>query len=420
MSKDGLTPQEYIRQCYQQGAPVREIAQTLGITRDAVKNRAARDPLCPPHKGFFDNVIIRPEAHLQGDIPMRDPTQAELSRLREICAERGLPFDLWTIWWDKTKDASICFRNKEQLDLMEEQFRGFLKRLEKAPPKIKKSPAPTKTLGIPANFDVHIGKHCELIRTGREYTTDIAVSRVLQGLHDQERELDFYDVSDILLPLGNDIVHVDNNNNTSTRGTPQDAESSVESQMQNAAELYIRLVEHYAQKRTVWLTHTNSNHDRVAGWSVSQMIAHRFHNDPRVKWTNDGMSQQHRKYFVFGDNLIVFHHGEAKEEKLMGLIENEARLALAQTKRTYVYQGHTHHKTLSRRGINTENIEKDYSALTVVKAGTGAENRLYVETVRSPSEPDAWHSESGYVNLPAVEMFIHDERSQRHRLTHWF
>ena len=71
--------------------------------------------------------------------------------------------------------------------------------------------------------------------------------------------------------------------------------------------------------------------------------------------------------------------------------------------------------------MNTEvGVEKDHAALTVIKSGGKAENLLHVETVRSPSEPDNWHSEQIYLNLPAVETFIHTEQSQKYRMTYWF
>lgn len=351
----------------------------------------------------------------------REPTYAELSAFQRHCEENGLPFDNWRAFWHKTKEYSSLFANKaaEQESIDNQEI--FLKRLQKAAPKTKKSPVPTKTLAIPANFDVHIGKHCELIRTGNEYTPDKAVKQVLEGTQALWQLTRPFGVSDILIPLGNDIVHVDSNKYTSTAGTPQDSYGSVESQMYLATEMYIRMIEEFAKNHNVWLCHVHSNHDRVAGWSVSQMVARYFVGHPRVHAANDSMSQQHRKYFVFGNSLIMFHHGESKEEKLLGIIKAEANAAMSQTNRIYCYQGHTHHKTVNKRGLNTEiNSEKDHTALTIIKAGNGAVNQLHVETVRSPSPSDAWHSEKIFSNMPAIEMFLHNQDSQFCRFTHYF
>ena len=352
---------------------------------------------------------------------MRKATQADLDALREHCEQYGLPYDARRLWWHKTKEFSVSFYDAEKAKEDEVKQEQFLNRLAQKAPRVRKKPVPTKNLAIPANFDVHIGKASELARTGRNYTPDIAVSRVLAGLEEQLDDFKHFKVSDVLLPMGNDILHVDNNSNTSTGGTPQDAYGSVESQMLIASEMYIRIIEEYVKKHNVWLLHVHSNHDRVNGWSVSQTVAAYFRNHPRVHAHPNCMNQVHRKYFVFGNSLIVFHHGESKEERLLGAIKQEAGKALAITNRIYCYQGHIHHKTVSKRGMNTEvDLEKDHAGLTIIKAGGKAENLLHVETVRSPSEPDDWHARNLFLNLPAVETFIHTERSQKHRMTYEF
>lgn len=352
---------------------------------------------------------------------MHEPTKADMSRLREICEERGLPFEKWGIWWDKTAEHSIAFYNKEAQEADERAREEFLHRIAKTPPKTRKRPLSTKNLAVFASFDVHIGKASEYVRTGVDYTPVKAVRQVLEGQAALYQMVKPHGVTDILLPMGNDIVHIDNNKSTTTSGTQQDSYGSVESQMMMAAELYIRTIEEWAKTHNVWLCHVHSNHDRVSGWAVSQIVAAYFRNHPRVHAAADSMSQQHRKYFVFGNSLIMFHHGEAKEEKLLGAIKAEANNAFWQSERIYCYQGHTHHKSVNRRGMNTEQgVEKDHIALTVIKSGTGAKNQLHVETVRSPSPADNWHSEQLYLNMPSIEVFLHNERHQFGRFTHEF
>jgi len=360
------------------------------------------------------------DAHLQ-ERTMKKATQADLDALREHCEKHNLPYDHRRLWWHKTQEFSVSFYDAEKEEEDKRHREEFLRRLSRAGPKSKKSPIPSKTLAIFSAYDVHIGKHCQLIRTGNEYTPDKAVNQVLEGQAALFAMTKPFGVTDILFPMGNDIVHTDNNSSTTTSGTHQDTYGSIESQIYLATELYIRLIEQWAKTHNVWLTHTHSNHDRVTGWTVSQMVARYFQHHPRVHAAFDSMSQQHRKYFVFGNSLIMFHHGEAKEEKLLGIIKAEANQALAQTNRVYVYQGHTHHRSNSKRGLNTElNVEKDHSGLTVIKSGNGAVNQMHVETVRSPSPADDWHSRSGYVNMPSIEMFLHNDQHQFCRFTHEF
>lgn len=352
---------------------------------------------------------------------MKEPTREDISRLRQICEERGLPFEKWGIWWDKTKESSIAFYNKEAKEAEERSQQEFLDRIAKVAPKTRKSPVPSKTLAIPANFDVHIGKHCELIRTGNDYTPDKAVKQVLQGQEALFKLTKPFGVTDILLPMGNDVVHVDNNGHSTTSGTAQDAYGSVESQMMLASEMYIRSIEQWAKNHTIWLAHVHSNHDRVAGWSVSQHVAAYFRNHPRVHCHPDSIDQRPMKYFLFGNDLIVFTHGETKQEELLGTIQQEVALVGKPISRIYVYVAHRHHKEINVRGSKLiKNKEKDYNGLTVIKHGQEVKGKVFVEMVRSPSPADSWHGLNGYNNLPAVEMFLHNESSQFARFTHWF
>jgi len=351
---------------------------------------------------------------------MATPTKDDLTRLRQICEERNLPFERWGVYWDKTQESSIAFYNKQAMDNEERRMEALLTRLSVRSPRVSKRSVPTNNLGVVTCFDVHIAKQCEWIRAGAEYNIATAVTRVISAVEEQLDDFKHYKVSDILLPLGNDILHFDNNTQTTTSGTHQDGETSLETAHNSAVELYVRLIEQYAQKHNVWLCHVPSNHDRYSGWAVSKEVSAYFAHNSRVHCSSAGMSQQYRKYFVFGNNLIMFNHGEAKEERLMGAVETEARQAVSQTKRTYVYQGHIHHKTRNSRGYDTEKNEKDYSAITVLKAGGLAQNRFHVETIRTPSEADDWHSQNLFLSPTAVEAFIHTEESQKHRLTTWF
>jgi hypothetical protein len=44
-----------------------------------------------------------------------------------------------------------------------------------------------------------------------------------------------------------------------------------------------------------------------------------------------------------------------------------------------------------------------------------------IETLRTPSEADRWHADNGYMNMPAIEGFIHSkDKGQIARLTHYF
>jgi hypothetical protein len=353
---------------------------------------------------------------------MNEPTRDDLARLRQICEERNLPFDRWGIYWDKTKESSIAFYNKQAAEALKIDQDAFLARIKKVAPAVKAHKKPHLRALIPANFDVHIGKFCEEIRTDRRYTPDEAVRRVLEGHAELYELAKPMGITDVILPLGNDLIHVDNNKYTTTNGTPQDAYGSVESMTMLAVEMYIRVIEQLAKNHHVWLAHVSSNHDRVAGWQTSQIIAARFWNDKRVHFNRNTMANTARKYFIYGRSLIMFQHGDSKVNDVLGTVLAEVRPHISETDFTYCYQGDKHHKMTYHLGEGKiEAKEKDYNGVTVIKSQTGRRHTIHVETVRSPSEADHWHVGGNYINIPAVEAFVHDVNlGQIARFTHWF
>lgn len=339
----------------------------------------------------------------------RQPNAAELAAFERHCQEHGLPIELWRAFWHKTKDYSSYFVNEQAIINDQKAVEDFMARLRSEGPVVRRKKYQHKRLLVPANFDVHIGKLVEKVRTDRTYGSQEAVRRVLEGQAQLYEYAKPMGITDVLLPLGNDIIHVDSNKYTTTNGTPQDVDGSVESMMLLAVEMYVKYIEALTKHHDVWLTHVSSNHDRVSGWAVSQMIANRLWNNKRVHFKKEVLANTPRKYFIYGNNLIMFQHGDSKVDAVIGSIIQEARLALAQTRFTYCYQGDKHHKMVYEQGRGRKGPkEKDHSGVVMIAKGENDGNLVHVETVRSPSEPDAWHTTNNYINVPAVEAFVHD------------
>jgi len=398
-----------------------QVADHFNKPYDRVRKLATERSL----SGFFSGGIIVKERTLTQEANMRDATKTEQTRIERLLEKNGYR-PRWGVAWVHLQDDGIktttLLRNPQEVEQDTNDQEEFLRRIARKAPKVKARELSSENLLILANMDVHIGKSCELVRTNNTYTVDEAVRRVLEGQATLYKRTLSHGITDVLIPLGNDIIHVDNNRASTPSGTPQDVNASAETMMYNAVEMYIRLVESMAKKHNVWLCHVHSNHDRLNGWSVSQMVYRYFQNDPRVHMAVESMNNTPRKYFIYGHNLIMFQHGESKDEAIVGQMMNEARLAVSQTLVSYVYQGDKHHKMTQTRGETVQRFtEKDYNGVTVIKSANGnARNRVKVETVRSPSEADAWHTTQNYNNLPAVECFIHDTNSQWGRFTHWF
>lgn len=366
--------------------------------------------------------IIKQERSLKGETTMREPTKDDLSRLRAICEERNLPFDRWGIYWDKTKESSIAFYNKEAVEAQENRHAEMLVELRKLAPKYKArkiQPKGEHMLVLPQS-DIHVGKWLSSEETGNTYNVQIAVERARQGTAELVAKAKLHGVKQFVVCVGNDILHTDNGK-TTTSGTPQDTDGSFFSMYRAAKFLYISIIEELALHADVLIVHVPSNHDWRTGYTLADAVAERFTYHPNVK---NMITERHRKYIVYGRNLIMFSHGDgAKERDLLHIIATEAGEVWHKCPWRYAYLGHLHHKIRKVQGQVLMQTEKDKIGITeidtTVQALAGQD--LNIEYVRSPSPADGWHDRNAFVNRPAMEAFLHhEEMGQVGRFTQFF
>jgi hypothetical protein len=244
--------------------------------------------------------------------------------------------------------------------------------------------------------DIHIGKICSSFETGEEYNMQIAVKRVREGLHGILNKSVAFNIDKIIFIAGNDILHIDNPKRTTTSGTPQDTDGMWYENFVVAKKLLVEVIETLMTIADVHVVYNPSNHDFMSGFMLLQCVEAWFTNCNQVTFDND---MKHRKYTVYGDNLIGSTHMDgAKQQDLPLLMAHEASLTWHRCKHRYIYGHHIHHKTA-----------KDYMSVCV-------------ETLRSPSGTDSWHHRNGYQHAPkAIEGFIHHpNHGQIARLTHLF
>ena len=305
--------------------------------------------------------------------------------------------------WLKSDKASLAFTNKDYQTKESQEF-NILKDLiiEEAKAfspvyqKIEYTKSADSHLLVLDPADVHVGKLCRAFETGEEYNEQIAVQRVKEGVNGILNKAKGFDIDQIALIIGNDILHTDNPRRTTTSGTPQDTDGMWYDNFLTAKRLYTDLIEQLIQLAPVSVIYNPSNHDYTHGFFLAQLIEAHFRLNDNVTFNVD---LSHRKAFKYYNNLIGTTHGDgAKEANLPILLAQEFSNDWASTKHRYIYTHHVHHKT-----------SKDYIGVTV-------------ESLRSPSSADSWHHRNGYQHSPkAIEGFIHcKEHGQIARLTHLF
>ena len=250
--------------------------------------------------------------------------------------------------------------------------------------------------------DIHIGKYSNEVETGDGYDCETAVLRVLEGVVGLINKSQGFDIDKVLFCIGNDVLHIDNVYNTTTKGTHQDTDGKWWEHYEIALMLYVRVIELLREIAPVDVIHSMSNHDYQSGFHLAHTLKSWFRGAEDIKFD---ISVSHRKYYQYGKNLIGLEHGDgAKMDKLPLLMAQERPTLWSKTKFRYWYLHHIHHK-VKHKWLDA----KDFIGVTV-------------EYMRSPSASDSWHSRKGFTGAPkACEAFVHDkENGQVARLTHYF
>lgn len=304
--------------------------------------------------------------------------------------------------WLKNKNSSIPVQNpfyvskqeKTYFDLRDE----ILSDLKKFKPKydyIKRESLKDAHLLVIDPADIHIGKLSRAFETGEEYNSQIAVKRVLEGVEGILQKAKGFNIDKILFIGGNDILHIDTPNRTTTSGTPQDTDGMWYDNFLIAKKLYVDVLQRLLSIADVHFTFNPSNHDYTNGFFLADVIQTYFKDCKNITFDCD---ISHRKYFRYYSNLIGTTHGDGAKAQDLPLLMAQESKEWSGTKYRYIYTHHYHHK-----------VSKDYIGVCV-------------ETLRSPSGTDSWHHRNGYQHAPkAVEGFLHSkENGQIARLTHLF
>jgi len=307
-------------------------------------------------------------------------------------------------WQAANGDYRFSIVTKEDVGINEKEIfdklNTFIESYSPSYKKIERKKAKHLLVINPA--DIHIGKYSNHSETNDGYNCEIAVERVLEGITGLIEKAKGFDIERILFCVGNDILHIDNVYNTTTKGTAQDVDGKWWEHYEIALSLYVKCVEILREIAPVDVLHSMSNHDYQSGFHLAHTLKSWFRKADDVSFN---ITVAHRKYYLYGENLIGLEHGDgAKMDKLPLLMAQEKPQMWSETKYRYWYLHHIHHK-VKHKWLDA----KDFIGVTV-------------EYMRSPSGDDSWHNRKGYTGVQkAVEGFIHEKnKGQVARLTHYF
>jgi hypothetical protein len=315
------------------------------------------------------------------------------------CDKQGIDPSKVSMFWHKSKRYSIKVDEKKEqfsYDNFKDDFKQFVSNIAPKHSKIKRKEISEGHCLLIDPADIHINKLCDAYETGEDYNSQIAVQRVLDGIHSTIEKSKGFNIDKIILIVGNDVLNADTTSNTTTKGTPQDVHLKWFSAFKMAKQLYIDVIDTLVKIADLEIVYNTSNHDEMSGFFLMDSICSWYKSHPNITFNE---SPAPRKYSVYGNNLIGTTHGDgAKTTDLPMLMVHEASEHWHNCKHRYFFSHHIHHK-----------MSKDMMS-------------VQIESLRSPSPADSWHNKQGYKFAPlAVEGFLfHKTHGQIARFTTLF
>ncbi len=196
--------------------------------------------------------------------------------------------------------------------------------------------------------DIHYGKLHDLNLTQVEDQYMMVVEELVQKAAGLE-------IDKFILPIGNDGMNSEGMRRTTTKGTPQEESAGWKDTFRGYWQLITTAVDYLKEKAPVDVIVVSGNHDYERMFYAGDVLAGWYRNDANVTVDNTYSS---RKYYEYGENMIMFTHGDKEKPADMPLImATEKPEMFARTSHREVHCGHLHKEMVNEyRGIKVRFI----------------------------------------------------------------
>lgn len=239
------------------------------------------------------------------------------------------------------KDA-MKYRNFKELVL--DEFKQIVTPAEPVEKiSIKKIASPYALVISPTDF--HWGKYGWFDEVGEKYNFEEAKKRLMSKTKELVNRL-YGRPDEIILAAGSDWFHVDNDNGTTTRGTPQDMCGSPAEILMTGCQMareHIDLLRQVAPVKVVFMA---GNHDRMSTVALMMYLSAVYEESDDCEVV---VSPKTRQYVRFGNNLLGFIHGDGAKN-LVELMSVEQRKLWGECEHHVWFHGHLHHQKLTEKG----------------------------------------------------------------------
>jgi predicted phosphodiesterase len=221
--------------------------------------------------------------------------------------------------------------------------------------------------------DFHYGKRGPI----PQERNNLDFMKAVKQLHEKAKGLN---IERFILPIGNDGLNSEGYSRATTKGTPQHDSEEWQQTFRGYWKLLVRAIDYLAAFAPVDVIVVQGNHDFERMFYIGEVIESWYRDYKTVTVDN---SYDSRKYYKYGNNMIMFTHGDKERPADMPLLmATEKPTMFSQCKHREVHCGHQHRE--------------------IVRTFSGVKVRF----LPSIATNDAWHKMMGYHSLREAQAYI--------------
>lgn len=228
--------------------------------------------------------------------------------------------------------------------------------------------------------DLHVGKLAWAPECGADYDSKIAKSRFWDAIQHISQDMRVRNPERIILPLGNDLLQTDGDENETKGGTRVDSDSRHKKTFRDVLTLAREGIDYLREIAPVDVIMVPGNHDEDSIFFLGEALDCWFHGAKDVTIDN---SPTLRKYVEWGLCMLLFAHGhKGKRSGFPLLMASEQPAMWGRTKFREAHLGHWH------------------------KESSDEQNGVVVRILSSLCGTDNWHAQMGFIgNLMRAQGF---------------
>lgn len=262
-----------------------------------------------------------------------------------------------------------------------------------------------KVLAMMDLFDLHVGMLAQKSETGAaDWDSKLLQEEVMTAVEWLLQTGAAFDIGRFLMVVGNDLLHTDTPENTTTRGTRQDVDTRPFKMYELAYLLMVWVIDRLREIADVDVEIVPGNHDRENAQKMGITLKAHYRLDENV---HVNATPQLRATYLWGSNFIGLTHGSEeplKELPMIFMAQNPVEWGNAKFR--HIFTGHLHRRQRKKiPGVDGSMVMGDT---------LGTFNGVTVEIIPSLVPPEAWHAAKGYVGggRSAEIRFFHKDRGQ--------